>query len=238
MMDSFLECLAQGPLLFDGAMGTMLHNQGVSLERCFDELNLTHPDLVADIHRAYIEAGAQIIETNTFGANRFKLSEHGLEDKVAEINRAGVDLARRAVDGQAMIAGSVGPSGRQLAPLGRMRPEAARALFREQVTALAGAGVDLLIFETFSDLDEMGEAVRAARAVCDLPIIAQMTFTEDIRTPLGHTPEQVAEFLRELKVEVIGVNCSVGPALVLRVAMASLSRRNPTPAGRLGLGGA
>jgi methionine synthase I (cobalamin-dependent)/5,10-methylenetetrahydrofolate reductase len=217
MVNSFLERLAQGPLLFDGAMGTMLHSKGVGLERCFDELNLTHPDLVADIHRVYLEAGAQIVETNTFGANRFKLSEYGLDDKVAEINRAGVELARRVVDEQAMIAGSVGPSGRQLAPLGRVKPEAARALFREQVTALAEAGVDVLIFETFSDLDEMGEAVRAARAVCDLPIIAQMTFTEDIRTPLGHTPEQVAEFLRELKVEVMGVNCSVGPALVLRV---------------------
>jgi methionine synthase I (cobalamin-dependent)/5,10-methylenetetrahydrofolate reductase len=213
-------------------MGTMLHSRGVGLDRCFDELNLANPALVAGIHRAYIEAGAQIIETNTFGANRFKLSEYDLGDKVAEINRAGVELARRVaeapfqpgVDWQpalrgepVLIAGSVGPSGRQLAPLGRVTPEAARALFREQVAALAGAGVDLLIFETFSDLDEMGEAVRAARAVCELPIIAQMTFTEDIRTPLGHTPEQVTEFLCDLKVEVIGVNCSVGPALVLWV---------------------
>ncbi len=225
---SFVDRLKQGPLLFDGAMGTLLHSRGADLERCFDELNLTRPSMVAEVHQAYIEAGAQVIETNTFGANIFKLSEHGLEDRVAEINRAGVELARRAVDEAreagfqtalqgVLVAGAVGPSGRHMAPLGRLQPEAARAAFREQVTALAEAGVDLLIFETFSDLDEMGEAVRAAREVCTLPVIAQMTFTEDIRTPLGHTPEQVVEVLRDLGVEVIGVNCSVGPALVLRV---------------------
>jgi len=218
---SFLERLAEGPLLFDGAMGTMLHSQGASLDRCFDELNLTHPAMITDVHRAYIEAGARVVETNTFGANRLKLSEHGLHDKVTEINRAGVELARRAAeassDKSVLVAGSVGPSGRQLAPLGRLRPEAARAAFQEQVVALVDAGVDLLIFETFSDLEEMGEAVRAARGVCGLPIIAQMTFTEDLRTPLGHTPEQVLEFLHDLDVDVIGVNCSVGPALVLRV---------------------
>ena len=160
---SFLERLAEGPLLFDGAMGTMLHSQGASLDRCFDELNLTHPAMIIEVHRAYIEAGAQVVETNTFGANRLKLSEHGLHDKVTEINRAGVELARRAAeassDKSVLVAGSMGPSGRQLAPLGRLRPEAARAAFQEQVVALVDAGVDLLIFETFSDL----EAVHLAR---------------------------------------------------------------------------
>jgi methionine synthase I (cobalamin-dependent)/5,10-methylenetetrahydrofolate reductase len=225
---SFVERLKQRPLLFDGAMGTLLHSQGADLDRCFDELNLTHPAEVTEVHRAYIEAGAQVIETNTFGANRIKLSEHGLGDKVAEINRAGVELARRAVEGSrvagyqsalqgVLVAGSVGPSGRQMSPLGRLQPEAARAAFREQVAELQKAGVDLLILETFSDLDEMSEAVRAAREVCALPVIAQMTFTEDIRTPLGHTPEQVVEVLRGLGADVIGVNCSVGPAPVLRV---------------------
>jgi len=225
---AFVDRLKQSPLLFDGAMGTMLHSRGAELERCFDELNLTRPSMVAAVHRDYIEAGAQAIETNTFGANRFKLSEHGLEDKVAEINRAGVELARRAVDEACaagfqtalqgvLVAGALGPSGRHMAPLGRLQPETAYAAFREQAKALAEAGVDLLIFETFSDLDEMREAVRAAREVCALPVIAQMTFTEDIRTPLGHTPEQVVEALRDLAVEVIGVNCSVGPAIVLRV---------------------
>jgi methionine synthase I (cobalamin-dependent)/5,10-methylenetetrahydrofolate reductase len=217
---SFLERLNQGPLLSDGAMGTMLYSKGAGLDRCFDELNLVNPALVADIHRSYIQAGAEIIETNTFGANRFKLSEHGLSDKVAEINRAAVELARRVVEASfqpVRIAGSVGPLGRQLAPLGRVQPGAARTAFREQVEALAAAGVDLLIFETFSDLSEMCEAVRVARSVCALPVIAQMTFTEDMRTPLGHTPEQVVQMLSDLGVEVIGVNCSLGPALVLRV---------------------
>jgi methionine synthase I (cobalamin-dependent)/5,10-methylenetetrahydrofolate reductase len=219
-LTGFLERLAQGPFLSDGGMGTMLHGQGVGLDRCFDELNLTHPAIVAGVHRDYIDAGAQIIETNTFGANRFKLSEHGLSDKVTEINQAGVELARRVVQASfqpVLVAGSVGPLGRQLAPLGRVKPDAARAAFREQVESLAMAAVDLLIFETFSDLSEMYEAVRVARSVCALPVIAQMTFTEDSRTLLGHTPEQVVKFLRDLDVDVIGVNCSVGPALVLRV---------------------
>ena len=198
----------------------MLHGQGVGVDRCFDELNLTHPAIVAGVHRDYIDAGAQIIETNTFGANRLKLSEHGLGDRVAEINQAGVELARRVVEASfqpVLVAGSVGPLGRQLAPLGRVKPDTARIAFREQVKSLATAGVDLLVFETFSDLSEMYEAVRVARSVCALPVIAQMTFTEDSRTLLGHTPEQVVEFLRDLDVDVIGVNCSVGPALVLRV---------------------
>jgi methionine synthase I (cobalamin-dependent)/5,10-methylenetetrahydrofolate reductase len=230
-MPSFLERLARGPLLFDGAMGTMLHSQGIGLDRCFDELNLTEPAKVTEVHREYIRAGAEVIETNTFGANHFKLSSFGLEHQVAQINRAGVELARQAIeevlrgstDRQSkplepvLIAGSVGPSGRQLAPLGRMQPQAAYTAFCEQIAALAEAGADLLVFETFSDLAEIGEAVRAAHDVCALPIVAQMTFTEDIRTPLGHTPEQVAEFLRHLNVDVVGVNCSLGPALVLRV---------------------
>jgi homocysteine S-methyltransferase len=217
---SLLERLAQGPLLCDGAMGTMLYSQGAGLDRCFDELNLTNPALVVGVHREHIQAGAQVVETNTFGANRFKLSQHGLADKVAEINRAGAELARRVVQASfqpVLVAGSVGPLGRQLAPLGRVHPDTARAAFREQVEVLSTAGVDLLIFETFSDLDEMAEAVRAARSVCELPAIAQMTFTEDLRTPLGYTPEQVVEALRDLDVEIVGVNCSVGPDLVLRV---------------------
>jgi homocysteine S-methyltransferase len=237
---SCLERLSQGPLLFDGGMGTLLHSRGVGLDRCFDELNLSQPLLVADIHRAYVDAGAQVIETNTFGANRFKLGEYGLDDQVAEINRAGVELARRVVkevqalgENLVLVAGSVGPSGRQLAPLGRVQPEAVRAAFREQIAALAAAAADLLILETFSDLDEIGEAVRAARDVCGLPLVAQMTFTEDLRTPLGHTPEQVVAFLRDLKVEVIGANCSLGPALVLRIIQRmrqALDAGQPVPA--------
>ena len=218
----FLELLdtASRPILGDGAMGTMLNAQGISFDRCFDELNLTDPSLVADVHRAYIEAGSQIIQTNTFGANRFKLSEHELEGKVAEINRAGVELARRVVRASfkdVLIAGDIGPLGVRLAPFGRVQPEEARAAFAEQIEALCSAGVDLLILETVSDLNEMKEAISAAREVCDLPVVASMTFTRDDRTLLGESPEKVAQTLHQHGADVIGVNCSGGPAQILRI---------------------
>ncbi len=209
------------PILRDGAMGTMLHSYGIGIDACFDHLNITRPALVAQIHRAYIEAGAQIIQTNTFGANRYKLAEHDLEDAVEAINRAGVELARRVVMGafrdDVLIAGDVGPLGVRLAPFGRIRPEEARAAFAEQILALAEAGVDLLVLETFTDLHEIREAIAAAREVCDLPIVATMTFTRDDRTVLGDEPEKAARHLHESGAEVIGVNCSSGPAQVLRL---------------------
>jgi methionine synthase / methylenetetrahydrofolate reductase(NADPH) len=160
-----IDRLASGPLLADGAMGTMLHARGVAFDRCFDELNLSRPAVVAEIHRAYIEAGAELIVANTFGANRYKLGQHGLEARVAEINRAAVGLARRVVDAsfrEVLVAGSVGPLGVRLAPFGRVKPEQAYAAFREQIEALAAGGVDLLLIETMSDLHEVAEAVRAA----------------------------------------------------------------------------
>lgn len=208
------------PILFDGAMGTMLHAKGVPFEACFDELNLTQPDIVLDIHRAYAQAGAQILETNTFGANRYKLAAHGLEDQVAEINAAAVTLARQAADEAdhaVRVAGSVGPLGVRLAPFGRVQPEQARQAYAEQVGALAEAGVDAILLETQGDLYEIREAVAAARQVCDLPLIASVTFTRDDRTLLGDPPEKVGRFLADLKVEVIGANCSSGPAQLLRV---------------------
>lgn len=208
------------PLLLDGAMGTMLNARGIGFEACFDALNVSQPGLVADIHRAYIEAGAQIILTNTFGANRYKLAEHGLEDKVGEINHAGVELARRvalASFKEVLVAGDVGPLGVRLAPFGRVQPEQARQAFKQQVSVLAAAGSDLITIETISDLYEMCEAVAAAREVCDLPVIASMTFTRDDRTLLGDTPQKVALTLWESGVDVIGVNCSSGPAQILRI---------------------
>jgi len=217
---AFLDRLAYGPILCDGAMGTQLYAHGASFESCFESLNLTRPELVSDIHRAYLAAGADIIETNTFGANRFKLAEHNLADQVAEINAAGVQLARQAVESAgrtAFVAGSIGPLGVRLAPTGPLTPEEARTAFREQVAALCQASADALILETFGDLAEIQEAIRVAQAVCDLPLIAQMTFTIDGRTPLGHTPEAVALALSELGVAVVGANCSVGPARVLPV---------------------
>lgn len=213
------------PLLGDGAMGTMLNARGIGFDQCFDALNLHRPGLVAEIHRAYIEAGAQIIQTNTFGANRYKLAEHGLEDQLALINRAGVELARRVVMAsfkEVLVAGDVGPLGVRLAPFGRVQPDQARQAFGEQIAALVEAEVDLLIIETMSDLDEIREAVAAAGQVSkqlgvSLPVIASMTFTRDDRTLLGEAPARVARALAEAGADVIGINCSGGPAQILRI---------------------
>lgn len=222
----FKERIAQRPLLLDGAMGTMLHSRGVALDQCFDALNLEQPALVADIHRSYIEAGADIIETNSFGANSFKLAEHGLELQVMEINQAAVLVARRTVESSfrpVLVAGSVGPLGVRLAPLGRVSAVQAQTVFREQIGALLrpGAdlvGVDCLILETMIDFSEIEAAVFAARDLsAQLPIIAQMTFTRDDRTVLGYSPVDVARKLAQLDVDMIGVNCSGGPAQVLRI---------------------
>lgn len=217
----FLERLVQGPVLADGAMGTMLHTRNAPLDESFDALNVTNPALVAEIHRSYLDAGAEIIETNTFGANRFKLGEHGFEKRVVEVNRAGVELARRVVDAayrdNVYVAGSVGPLGVRLAPFGRVAPQQAYEAFAEQIRALAEAGADLIVLETFSDLYEIREAVRAARDVCDLPLVAEITFTRDDRTLLGDSAAQVGKALAELNVDIIGANCSSGPAQILRV---------------------
>jgi homocysteine S-methyltransferase len=225
--EEFKKRLAKGPLLLDGAMGTMLHARGVPIDQCFDAINRERPALVAEIHRGYIEAGADVLETNSFGANRFKLAEHGLEHEVAELNTAAVTVARRAIDSSfrpVLLAGSVGPLGVRLAPLGRVSSTHAEAAFAEQIGALvrpAAAGlaaVDLLVIETLSDLKEMEAAVRAARAVApDLPVIAMMTFTRDDRTLLGDVPATVARRLAKLDVDAIGANCSGGPVQILRL---------------------
>jgi homocysteine S-methyltransferase len=223
----FLNRLAESTtaLLSDGAMGTMLAARGVGFDQCFDALNLTNPALVAEVHRLYIEAGADMIQTNTFGANRFKLAAHGYENQINEINRQGVELARRtalATSKDVMIAGDIGPLGIRLAPFGRVQPEEARHVFMEQITALAQAGIDLLIIETFSDLYEMREAISAARQVeaqldLRLPVIASMTFTRDDRTLLGDPPSRVAQALAAAGADLIGVNCSGGPAQIWRI---------------------
>ena len=217
---SLLERLSMETILADGAMGTMLHARGIGFEKCFDELNLANPPAVAEIHRAYIEAGAQLIISNTFGANRFKLAKHGLEDHVVQINRAGVDLAKRVVAASfrdVLVAGDVGPLGVRIAPFGRVQPEQARAAFAEQIKALAEAGADLIVIETFSDLYEIREAIKAARESCDLPVVASVTFTRDDRTVLGDDPTKVAQTLKDEGVDVIGVNCSGGPAQLSRI---------------------
>ena len=216
----FLEALEKGTLLTDGAMGTMLNARGISFEKCFDELNLTSPAIVAEVHREYIEAGAQIILTNTFSANRYKLKKHGLADKLEEINRAGVELAKRVAAASfkdVFIAGDVGPLGVHLAPFGRVQPEQARTAFAEQISALCSAGADLIAIETMNDLYEACEAVYAAKDTCTKPVVVSVTFTRDDRTILGDSPEKAALVLAESGADVIGVNCSGGPTQLLRI---------------------
>jgi homocysteine S-methyltransferase len=216
----FSDRLSTGtPILFDGGMGTQLYAQGVPIERCFDELNLLQPDLVQAIHRAYIAAGAEVIETNTFAANRIRLATYGLERRVRDINFRGVKLAREAreVSGEPVfLAGSVSSIGQPLAPVGTITPDEARAIFIEQIEALLEAGVDLLVLETFSSPVELREAVRAARSVsADLPIIAQVSVDEDGNTLAGATPADVVNALADLHVDALGVNCGSGPQAAL-----------------------
>jgi len=235
MSKAFLDRIQHSPILCDGAMGTEIFAHGIPFEHCYDMLNISKPEVILDIHRGYVEAGAEIIETNTFGGNRFRLMDHELATKVDEINRAGVRLARIAAEEsrrRVFVAGSVGPLGVRLAPLGRVRASDAREAFREQIAALHAAGVDLLIFETFSDLNEIREALLAAQDVApELARVALMTFGEDGRTPLGDAPTLVANTLSELKVDVMGANCSVGPARLLPVIESMARHANGTPLG-------
>lgn len=220
----FSERLATGrPILSDGAMGTMLHHMGVRHTRCLDEINLADPAIVATIHRQYLEAGAEIIETNTFSANDFKLCGFGLDKQTVEINEAGVELVRRVVDASfrddVYIAGSMGPLGVWIEPIGRISEAKAFAAFRKQAATLIYSGVDLMMLETFSDVNELKIAVRAVRDVNkNIPIVAQFTFTRDDRTLLGDTPVAVANTLAQIDVDVVGVNCSVGPAQLMRIS--------------------
>lgn len=217
-------------LLADGAMGTQLYERGVGTDRCFDAQNLEGPELVERVHRDYIRAGAELIETNTFGANRYRLGTFGLEDRVREINQKGARIARgaREISGEAVfVAGSIGPTGRALQPFGHATQSEVYDAFREQVAGLLEGGVDLFVLETFSDLLEIAEALRAVRDACDLPVVAQMTFAEDLRTPQGYSPEQVAEVLAKLDVDVVGANCSVGSNTLLQVSQRLLTAGVP-----------
>lgn len=220
MAGAFLERLGERPLLGDGAMGTMLYARGVPLDACFDVLNVNEPKIVQGIHAEYIQAGADWIETNTFGANRFKLGVHGLSSRVREINLRGVKLARdvrETMGRDVFVVGSIGPLGKYLAPLGSITPEEGRAAFLEQAEGLLEGGVDAFVVETFSDLTEIRLAVEAIRAITDLPIITQVAFTQDLVTFLGLTPSEVARTLRSLPVQAIGANCSVGSSTLFDV---------------------
>ncbi|HKW75117.1 MAG TPA: bifunctional homocysteine S-methyltransferase/methylenetetrahydrofolate reductase [Terriglobales bacterium] len=218
-----LSRLKQGPVLCDGAMGTLLYAKGVFINKCYDELNLTQPDMVRQIHQEYLNAGAEVIETNTFGGNSFRLAGHGLTEKVRDVNLRGAQLAREAADAfnlkkaaSALVAGSVGPLGIRIEPLGKIAREEARASFREQVQALAEGGVDLLMLETFGYLEELHQAILAARdAAPQLQVIAQVTIDEDGNCLDGASPETFAAKLDEWGADVIGCNCSVGPVAML-----------------------
>ena len=214
--------------VFDGAMGTMLYQRGVFINQCYDELNLRSPDLVRAVHRAYVDAGAEVIETNSFGANRLKLSQYGLESQVGEINRRAAELAREAAGDSVFVAGAVGPLGVRLEPYGPTARNEAFEYFREQMAALKEGGAELFIIETFADLDEMEQAIRAARVVDPtMPVVAQMTMGTDGRTPYGATPEDVARALDAWGADVIGLNCSVGPQGILDAIerMAAVTKR-------------
>jgi homocysteine S-methyltransferase len=211
MPGSLLEALEESVVVADGAMGTMLYQKGIYLNRCYDELNLSQPDLVGEIHREYLQAGAELIETNTFGANPVKLEPHGLAERCQEINRRGAQIARDLAGERAWVGGSVGPLGKPLSPIGKIDVEEATELLRPQIRGLIEGGVDLLVIETMNDLAELRAAVRAARAEGDLPILAMATFPAEGRTLLGYTPEEVVEELRALGVEMLGANCSEGP---------------------------
>lgn len=217
MPADFVARVKQSPVLCDGAMGTLLYAKGVFINRSYDELNLSQPDLIRGVHHEYLQAGAEIIETNTFGANSFRLARHSLANQVAEINRAGVRLAREAAKSfDVWVAGSVGPLGTRIEPLGKTSFAEARAAFREQISVLADAGVDLLILETFGYLEEIHQAILASRDVNpSLPIIAQVTIDEDGNCLDGSAPETFAPKLAEWGVDVIGCNCSVGPVAML-----------------------
>jgi len=220
--NEFLKLISsEKPLLADGAMGTLLHERGISFDACFDALNLSDPSVIGAVHREYIDAGAQLILTNTFGANAYKLGKHGLVDKLHAINTAGVELARRVVMASfkdVLIAGDIGPLGVRLAPFGRVLPEEARQIYSEQAKALLEADVDLLVFETMTDLYEIREAIQAAKALSpQVPVVASMTFTRDDRTLLGDNPRKVAKALISYGADVIGVNCSGGPNQLLRI---------------------
>jgi homocysteine S-methyltransferase len=214
-MQDFIKELTARVLVCDGAMGTMLYARGVFINKSFEALNLTEPERVASVHADYVAAGADVVETNTFGANRIKLGAFGLADKLAEINRQGVRLARAAARDRAYVAGAIGPLGIRIEPWGKTGVDEAREYFQEQAQALADGGVDLFILETFRDLNEIGAAIDAVRRVSDLPIVAQMTTEENGDTLDGTPPELFAPELQRRGATIVGVNCAVGPAPML-----------------------
>jgi homocysteine S-methyltransferase len=221
MLSPFLDALDDRVLVCDGAMGTLLYSQGIFINRCFDALNLTDPSRVSAVHDDYVRAGADVIETNTFGANRIKLRAFGLADQIRDINRAGAQLARQAAlarhaaGRKVFVAGAIGPLGLRIEPWGKTAADEAEAYFREQTEALVEGGVDLLMLETFRDVNEIVAAIAAVKSVSPLPVVAQMTIEEEGNSLDGTPPEQFVPALQAAGADVIGINCSIGPAHML-----------------------
>ncbi|HEX6096710.1 MAG TPA: bifunctional homocysteine S-methyltransferase/methylenetetrahydrofolate reductase [Thermoanaerobaculia bacterium] len=212
----FIQAIADEHVyLFDGAMGTMLYSKGVFINKCYDELNVRNPEIVLEVHRQYVKAGAEIIETNTYGANRVKLHGFGIEDELRDINMRAAEIARKAAGDSVYVAGGIGPLGIRIEPYGPTALDEAREIFREQASALNDAGVDLFVCETFSNISEIEQAIAAIREVCSLPVVAQMTIGTDGRTIFGDVPRTFAQRLDRAGADVIGINCSVGPDLML-----------------------
>src|SRR6266436_4778235 len=201
--------------VFDGAMGTMLYSKGIYINRSYDELNLVAPDLVREVHAEYVRAGADIIETNTYSSTFHKLQPYGLEGSLREINIKAAQIAREAAGERVFVAGAVGPLGLRIEPYGPTSFDEAKQMFTAQVSALLEGGVDLFVLETFSDISELHQAIRAVRELCDLPIVAQVTIQMDGNTLFGATAEVFTTQLHEWGADVIGLNCGVGPAIVL-----------------------
>jgi methionine synthase / methylenetetrahydrofolate reductase(NADPH) len=215
-MKSFKERLQNEIIVFDGGTGTYLYEKGVFINRCFEELNMTNPELVAEVHRDYINAGADVIETNTFGANRYRLAAQGLELKVYELNVKGAQLAKSVASGKVLVAGAIGPLGVQIEPLGKLSFDEAKEAFAEQARGLLDGGVDIIVFETFSMVDEIVQGVRAVRELnADIPIIAQVTINSEGGLLSGETLERFVETISQYNVDAIGMNCSEGPKRML-----------------------
>lgn len=214
-MKNFLDLIKQKVVLFDGGMGTELYRRGVFINKCFEETNLVAPELVKQIHNDYLNAGAEVIETNTFGANRFKLKRFNLQDKLKDIVFAGSRIAREVAGEKAFVAGSIGPLGVQIEPLGPISREESQEFFAEIIKPMVDGGIDLLIFETFINLDELKQAVVSARKLTDKPIIAQITIDEDGNTLTGTNPETAIADLESMGADVVGINCTVGPQVML-----------------------
>lgn len=219
MKKPFLEFCRQNLVLIDGAMGTEIYNRGYYINACYDELNLSNPQLIKDIHQAYREAGADVIETNTFGANRIKLQKHGLEDKFAEINTTGASIARDIAKDDTYVCGSMGPLGERLEPWGSLSEQEARQLYQDQAKALVAGGIDILSLETFTDLHLMQQAILGIKEELELPLIAMMTIGDDGLSLFGTPPDILAVKMRQAGADIVGLNCSVGPKVMLEAAV-------------------